>query len=1669
MIGEVQCRDRSFHTSFTLRREIGCDWSSLSLTNMIMSLQSATTTSAGKSTSRVSPQHSGKSTSRVSPFKSDETENEIEKDYRRQKYNRNRRKNTKEEKKRLYKERIRSRNQVLRRVLLDTPHAIDTDEIQNIMQELKQSSSLLQQTALNKDYDFVVRHIESAIFLAIGVARSRDWIDILVALGNYIKNHSKQSFFATFSDVLAHVVGDKQLDTPHGFSFTSIYDQMRGHQEIGMIWKLITIATSVAACHAVSVDWEKSHFQLIMDNVNTQTFNITTVLDCVVHSLDWLVSTGIACFRKRSLEPLLFSNQHAQRVNDEYMKVTRWHEEVRYGSAESKGGPSVNEHSARVDSVYDDYVDMMKTTNNTFMKRWLEGRVKELLQWKQDCSAMLNASTMRERPIAFSIFGSSGVGKSTVSPLIMNSSLAAMGHSTESQYQATVNENDKYDSTIKSNTLGVFLDDIGNTKSKFMSNAPTERVIAMCNNIAVGLVKADLNEKGKMFHNEKVLICTTNVKDLQAPIYSNEPASILRRMYHITQSVKPQYCVSGGTSLNTNHPDLAAAAASNTVADVWEFTVERVYPMNGVSVWEILTEDLGNGPALMQNINITDLLKLVIKLSKRHKAEQSQVLQLAQTVQKAKCCKHCCMPSQQMCICVAPAQYEPHAEEMISRITTHAVGSVIRNFNPFRNFWFLLTFRFWIGKSFESMATRELTRFLQREVGVRAENMLWTYMPSWLYNQRGMQLLRTFSHSAVFRHSRISKTCMWIVRVLFLVSLLKSQSLGLLMFLLLMMGELITWRMRYTTYQRAMDEFQNRRDALTTYAQTVRDDPWITSAAFVSLGLVILGVRIYRNRAHGLDDPREVAKAPAWDFGWFSSVGKRTKVNPISVSSTPPEVIKRVENNIVRMVIEAGDTRSSCNAIVVRKSVIVFPKHMIVKDKSIPDGPKNEYKEDMTFTFTRSSKTGGTWKVQHVNRNDLFEVDTSLDLVAMFVPNCPDVRDITSSFVRTPVTGRTLAHMLVRDSDGVMNTYDLTWKAETVGTTFKSNLSGGSYVTPGARNGSCCGLIVSNDKQPAIIGLHIGGNEYIQRGISMTLTSTMLERLYSQMERTEVLSAHGSEMPDEIMGKKVLESTEVHTKCTRIKTLESDRAVDVYGSTKLRAHSKSCVKQSILSEHVEEICGVPNRWGPPQLEPNWKAYNANLEIFSQPAHTFPRSLLNKAKNDYLRDLIPLVHKYQKIMPEKAKIRVLTDEETINGVPGVRFLDPVKMNTSMGAPVFGAKNRQNAVGETVWFDTFLEDIPNGDVKVSYRCGEILQEEINRLETCWLRGERGYPITSATLKDEPTPVDKDKVRVFQCAPMALSFHIRKYFLSIAAFLHNNPLVAETAVGVNAFGKDWQELMEHVRKYAYEKDGEIQLCGWDYKSYDVRMNSQLTRKAWQIFIDLAQMTGYDETSLTIMRNMIVDITHPLIDFNGTLLMSFNMNTSGNNMTVDVNGVVGSLLVRMFVLTEYPDVNVRDVLSALTYGDDFLGSRKEEYDKITFLGYRSFLRNHGMEITHPAKDGREPEMLQISDADFLKRTSVYLKEICREIGKLSEKSIFKSLHSNLASKNASDQEVAAACIDTALHEWFAFGKDHYEMRREQMQEIARKAGIAELAIGLSIPFEERVRIWQQKYDPEN
>jgi hypothetical protein len=81
-----------------------------------------------------------------------------------------------------------------------------------------------------------------------------------------------------------------------------------------------------------------------------------------------------------------------------------------------------------------------------------------------------------------------------------------------------------------------------------------------------------------------------------------------------------------------------------------------------------------------------------------------------------------------------------------------------------------------------------------------------------------------------------------------------------------------------------------------------------------------------------------------------------------------------------------------------------------------------------------------------------------------------------------------------------------------------------------------------------------------------------------------------------------------------------------------------------------------------------------------------------------------------------------------------------------------------------------------------------------------------------------------------------------------------------------------------------------------------------------------------------------------------------------------------------------------------------------------------------------------------------------------LDEMSIFKSLHSGLKSEDLSPKEISAQNIDGALREWFFHGREIFDVRLEQMKEVAETSGVFPLTLG--VDFDDRVLHWKEKYD---
>lgn len=1503
--------------------------------------------------------------------------------------------------------------------------------------------------------------IENLAIFGYQITHAQSMTEIFVASVAYMKMHTTKSLLHEMLSVIDTITKDMPPSEVEPQTWTSrdIKDRwtlIRNNPIFTKISYLITAAMSLTVCSIKKIEWNPFGLKLICLEAAEKQHDAADVIDAMIHTFVWIAETGYRVIEEKSLVPLLYSDQKIRVFNKDCDYVLAHADQVLAGNA-----GNISDFEQKVDNVIRDVTQLKAAKDTGTTAIWLQQRYERLVDIKFKIVSRHRNTALRFAPFGVGLTGASGVGKSTLAKLVMKIALFAMGFEPDPKRIITKDMFDRFDTLDQSDVQGVFIDDLGQGKSQFAKSPVSDVIIKIFNNVAAQAVKAELNQKGMVFLNYKCGVITSNLLDYDSRSYSNKPEAILRRFVHTRVRIKPEFRIPGGVSLNTKHPQVAGT--TSLCQDVWELDLEECFIFENKSGHESYKfrtmrvevptiEDPSKTEVIVcKDIGLKEYMRVIISLAMAHSRHQVNLLKRAKAFDDLEMCKSCYHPTE-VCICKERMkQTEPHSltlfEEVVKTSVTTAVSKYVGN-------WFrpMIWFHRYVGyKPIRYMGTYCLSQEFEHALNKYATPFLIRATPDWLFNtllfQRAILL---------WQHS----TVMCDLKRPFYTGMIVWGCLGWYQFwhcsfTKFLMTCFATWlyTLLFWSHYRARmrvlkEEYLARRDALPAYSESLGKGKLKKGVFAVTSVVVILKMlhmwnanrkKLESTNPDGLTKD-EIENSVGWFGHMMRRIGVTTEGSSASKAATSEQVISTFRKSNVywaKFIPEGATVTSECNIFFPRKSVAWFPHHMFFENKDFAGEPFARVEVEVD----RGNGPGSKFKFKIAYEQCVFL--EHLDLVCCYVPNCPDLRDKTKWLPLSKPRGSSICSMVVRRRE----TFNVDKVSVTHGMTGHKHKAfyGGEYVTTYAKNGSCMAPLVLEQKDPVIVGFHMGGSPG-DRGVMMTVLKEDSDKLISLLEQKPgvILSAQAGDIPKTQYGRTVLESTEVHPHSMTSRLKDND-FVDVLGSTKLRTMQRSNVRPSLLSQHIEDVCGVRNKWGPPKLVPNWKGYNATLEHIVNPADMFWPDDLERARQDWLKPLFVAMKEYVKT----EDFRPLTEVEMVLGVEGKRFLDPLKMSTGAGFPLFGPKHRL--------FDEVFDE--KGRLIARNPVPE-LREEMDRCLQCWKRGERAYPVTTATLKDEPTEVNSEKVRVFQAVAVAFGLWIRKYYLPIARFLSLHPLLSESAVGVNAFSEEWQCLMEHVTKYA---DDDL-VIAWDYSKYDVRMNSQITRCVLTCFVDLAEAGGYSKDDLYIMKMMIVDLAHPLIDYNGSLIMAYNMNTSGNNITVNINSVGGALYARLGFFNEYPDeADFRSCVAAMTYGDDFKGSVKKEFRNFNFFSYQKFLARFGMKITPPDKDSEGTAFMLDACADFLKRNSQYIPEIMCWIGRLNEDSIWKSLHANLESKSTTRSMVAVSCIECAMHEWFAFGREHYEMRAEQMREVCRRADLPVPAV--SVTYDERVAHWKSKY----
>ncbi|APG78893.1 hypothetical protein 1 [Beihai picorna-like virus 1] len=1457
------------------------------------------------------------------------------------------------------------------------------------------------------------------------------------------------------------------------------------------ISNLISIAASIGLCSVTNLSWNVEGVEIFRLGSLKKHSNAIDFFGALLDTIITFIEGGYECFRQGSLAPMLFSTDAGAEFDELYFTCVELHQHAMIFNLAANPVHYKGELQVITDleytSMLNDAVEMAesayKSAKGTWQASVLEKRLITMRKQRADYSARRIDGTLRYAPYTVYIWGASGVGKSTISQLVMSDCLSVSGANPDPRHTAIIKESDKYDSTLKSDTQGIYLDDMGNTKMEYLDKSPCERMIDINNNMVTYANKADLVEKGKIEIRPHVFVITSNAPLADhARRCSIEPFSIVRRAdVHVSVKVKPAYALPDGRlnskKANADFPD------DSFETDVWDL---QVYLPNGCYSQLMLGSVEGKSDGTTMDIH--SLLAYLTKDCVSHFANQRALVKKStELVPSRKYCKTCKRPERR-CICfhypqadfppddasletiaTDPKEVESEPKPFVSRTPrdeNDASSEVSINWslydqhndihvvdeNEYTKFTQDESFDFvkqaGFTETFESMKA-------QFERMPRVTSAISVCIPLFVVQSRIIQRLYLLCHARDFLklegRARLQMIILWVL-INSMVVLMSEYSvlafsLSTLFCFSIYFAILAKWKsdMCY----RMCNNRELTSDLFASLRRSKAVQFFSVCAMAKIIHKIVASLRVIHDCQATLA-PQSVADIRRRDEEvnpWCTPVVGELHVSHLNDTMTLSQVMAKVSKNLFHATLVENNFQQSCDILALGGDMYLLPMHIF------------ENRKDLKVLVTRNdpSTLGGTFRA-FIGVNEVVPIPGK-DLCVVPIPSGGVRADITHLFPDS-VTVSGNARLLYRHNDGILKNDPI--RANYI----RNSESGGAgyhYLAPyNTFAGMCGAVIIGAFAKFPICGIHLRGVTGTPSGKALTVTrSEIKDAIAKSHAHVGGFPVHtAGTFPVERYDKQVVVSRDIHPN-SPLNYLPEGSNVEYLGRNNDRAsHTKSEVVTTPISKIVEEVTGVPRQHGPPKFDSR-RMWQASLAHSANASPGVEPSLLEKAVIDYTGHILEVFKSKKFCEMTRSELVPLGEMETLCGRDGARFIDAMKKNTSKGFPLSGPKSDMI---------TLLNPDDYPEFSCPAECDKLIMDEFYKMEDLLAKGERCYAIYKACVKDESTKIGKDKVRVFQAADWAFQLLVRKYYLPIARLLSLFPLVTECAVGVNAQGPEWDQLARHMKKFGADR-----IFAGDYSKYDLRMPAQLILAAFKCFINIAEECGnYTARDITIMKGIATEVSYSCVSYNGDVIIHSGSNPSGQNMTVYVNCVVNSLLMRCAYYHLYPrelgnPEPFRHNCAVMTYGDDVKGSVRTGCDWFNHISYSDFLKARDMVFTMPDKESEPTPYMNDLEADFLKRHNRFDSETNLIHGVLDETSIFKSLHTVLRSKAVSMEDQSAQNIDGALREWWQYGKQRYEMRRDQMREVATRAGISHLCNELEVTYEQRMEDFKEKYDIES
>jgi hypothetical protein len=468
---------------------------------------------------------------------------------------------------------------------------------------------------------------------------------------------------------------------------------------------------------------------------------------------------------------------------------------------------------------------------------------------------------------------------------------------------------------------------------------------------------------------------------------------------------------------------------------------------------------------------------------------------------------------------------------------------------------------------------------------------------------------------------------------------------------------------------------------------------------------------------------------------------------------------------------------------------------------------------------------------------------------------------------------------------------------------------------------------------------------------------------------------------------------------------------EVIGRFKTRIQGNSRVCYTKHGEELEKLLPIAEVWSAPKMrvvceDGIWlNCWALSMKHQINPATGFNENALRLCMMAYFEDvkagLGERIH----------EIRPYTLTEAINGVKGDPFVNRLPMNTSGGMRYPGGKLK--------WL---VED----DEGLLHPGPELL-EELHEAEEAWQSNKTHGFMLNGCLKDEPVTQKKAKLgktRVFTMADFSLIILERMQFLGIAKMMMTNTFITECTVGMNCYSDQAEALYNYLTC-----NGELcdQMIAGDFEKFDKRLCALILKICFEFMTLICKESGnFDHDDILNQLGIATELSYPVTNYNGDVYRMFGGNSSGHSMTVHLNSIANSILMRYaFMMTTGRHPNAfKEYVRLATHGDDNAMSSRDV--KFNHTSIAETLKAHGIGYTMAEKTAESVPFINIEDVDFLKRK---FRELCgRIVMPLDRQSIYKSLIKMVDGAQCTKSKQSADAYLAARREMALHGEEEFD-----------------------------------------